>query len=56
MTESSHLPAVAGPSQRSVEIGFAVATIVFAIVVIVGSLQAGIDWGAEGPKAGFFPF
>ena len=23
---------------------------------IVGSLQVGIGWGAEGPKAGFFPF
>ena len=25
-------------------------------IVIVGSLQVGIGWGAEGPKAGFFPF
>jgi putative tricarboxylic transport membrane protein len=24
--------------------------------VIIGSIQAGIDWGAEGPRAGFFPF
>ena len=29
---------------------------VFAIIVIIGSLQVGIGWGAEGPKAGFFPF
>ena len=28
----------------------------FALVVIAGSLQVGIGWGAEGPKAGFFPF
>ena len=27
-----------------------------ASIVIVGSLQVGINWGAEGPKAGFFPF
>jgi putative tricarboxylic transport membrane protein len=25
-------------------------------VVIAGSVQVGIGWGAEGPKAGFFPF
>ena len=25
-------------------------------LVIVGSLKAGINWGAEGPRAGFFPF
>ena len=46
----------AGPTHRSVEIGVALATAAFAVIVIVGSLQAGIDWGAEGPKAGFFPF
>src|SRR5262249_15041282 len=26
------------------------------LIVIAGSVQAGIGWGAEGPKAGFFPF
>jgi putative tricarboxylic transport membrane protein len=46
----------AGPSHRAVEIGVALATAVFAGLIIIGSLQAGIDWGAEGPKAGFFPF
>jgi putative tricarboxylic transport membrane protein len=46
----------AGPAQRSVEVGVALFTAAFAAIVIVGSLQAGIDWGAEGPKAGFFPF
>ena len=30
--------------------------IVFAIVVIIGSLQIGIDWASDGPRAGFFPF
>ena len=25
-------------------------------IFIIGSLQVGIGWGAEGPKAGFFPF
>src|SRR5262249_33251126 len=46
----------AGPTQRSVEIGVAVAMAVFALIVIAGSFQAGIGWGSEGPKAGFFPF
>ena len=45
-----------GPSQRSVEVGVAVAMIVFAAIVIYGALLAGINWGAEGPRAGFFPF
>jgi hypothetical protein len=46
----------AGPSHRSVEVGVAIATLLFALIVIYGSLQAGIDWGLEGPRAGFFPF
>jgi putative tricarboxylic transport membrane protein len=45
-----------GPSQRAVEIGVAAGTALFALIVIAGSVQAGIGWGAEGPKAGFFPF
>ena len=45
-----------GPSQRSVEVGVAVAMIVFAAIVIYGALLAGINWGAEGTRAGFFPF
>ena len=45
-----------GPAHRSVEIGVALLIAVFALVVIGGSVQAGIGWGAEGPKAGFSPF
>ena len=48
--------AEAGPSHRAVEVGVALAIIGFAVLVIFGSLKAGIDWGAEGPRAGFFPF
>jgi hypothetical protein len=55
MTDSAHSPG-AGPSQRSVEIGVAVAMLLFAAIVIYGALLAGINWGAEGPRAGFFPF
>jgi hypothetical protein len=45
-----------GPSHRSVEIGVAIAVLLFGVLVMYGSVQAGIGWGAEGPKAGFFPF
>ena len=45
-----------GPYQRQVEIGVAIATALFGIVVMLGSMQVGIGWGVEGPKAGFFPF
>jgi hypothetical protein len=48
--------AEAGPSHRAVELGVALAIIGFAVLVIIGSIKAGIDWGAEGPRAGFFPF
>src|SRR5215813_13232702 len=46
----------AGPGQRSVEIGVAIATALLGLIVILGSLQVGVGWGAEGPKSGFFPF
>ncbi len=45
-----------GPSHRSVEIGVALFMALLAAIGIVGSLKVGIGWGAEGPKAGFFPF
>jgi len=45
-----------GPAQRSVEIGVTVATALFGLIVILGSMQVGTGWGAEGPKSGFFPF
>jgi hypothetical protein len=56
MTDNSHGLSGAGPTQRSVEIGVTVAMVVFSLIVIAGSLQVGIGWGAEGPKAGFVPF
>jgi hypothetical protein len=45
-----------GPFQRQVEIGVVIATSLFGIVVMIGSMHVGIGWGVEGPKAGFFPF
>ena len=56
MSEHSNAGSRGGPSHRLVEIGVAVAMALFALIVIAGSTAAGIGWGAEGPKAGFFPF
>ena len=56
MSESSQSSGGAGPSHRSVEIGVALFMALLAVVGIVGSLKVGTGWGAEGPKAGFFPF
>jgi len=55
-TKESRSAFGAGPSHRIVEIGVAVATIVFALIVIVGSVQVGFDWASDGPRAGFLPF
>jgi putative tricarboxylic transport membrane protein len=53
MTDTSH---TGGPSHRGVEIGVALFMFLFGAIVIYGSFQVGIGWGAEGPKSGFFPF
>jgi hypothetical protein len=45
-----------GPSHRGVEIGVAIAMAILALIGIYGSTKVGIGWGAEGPRAGFFPF
>lgn len=55
MSDKSH-PAADGPSHRIVELGVAVFTALFALIVLAGSWRVGIGWGVEGPKAGFFPF
>ena len=46
----------AGPKHKVVEAGVALLIALFGVVVIIGSVKAGINWGAEGPRAGFFPF
>ena len=55
MTDETHM-AESGPSHRTVEIAVALLTVAFGILILVGSLQVGINWGVEGPKPGFFPF
>jgi hypothetical protein len=56
MSDASHHGTEGGPSHRTVEVSTAIAMVAFGAIVIYGSLQVGIGWGAEGPKAGFFPF
>ena len=46
----------AGPMHKTVEAGVALLIALFGVIVIIGSVKAGINWGAEGPRAGFFPF
>ena len=45
-----------GPSHKAVETGVTLLIAVFGAIVVFGSVKAGINWGAEGPRAGFFPF
>jgi putative tricarboxylic transport membrane protein len=56
MDEHSGAARGGGPNHRAVELAVAVFTAAFALIVMAGSLRAGVGWGAEGPKAGFFPF
>ena len=44
-----------GPAHKLVEAGVTLLIALFGVIVIVGSVKAGINWGAEGPRAGFFP-
>lgn len=54
MTDRSR--SASGPAHRTLEAGLALLIAAFGLVVIYGSVKAGINWGAEGPRAGFFPF
>ncbi len=56
MADQARASAQRGPLHRHVEIGLAIAMIVFAAITIYGSYFAGLGWGAEGPRSGFFPF
>ena len=56
MSIPSGEPPSAGPRQRHVEMGVALAMAAFGGIVILGATQAGTGWGAEGPMSGFFPF
>jgi putative tricarboxylic transport membrane protein len=56
MSDASQHGGGKGPAHRTVEIGVAIFTALLGAITIVGSLRVGINWGAEGPRAGFFPF
>ena len=56
MSETAHETGGAGPSHRSVEAGVAIVVAALGLITVIGSLRVGIDWGDDGPKAGFFPF
>src|SRR3990170_7666109 len=54
--KSSRIARSEGPSHKVVETGVTLLVGLFGVIVILGSIRAGINWGAEGPRAGFFPF
>ena len=56
MSNSPDEPSSGGPRQHLVEVGVAACMALLGIITVIGSLQVGIGWGAEGPKSGFFPF
>ena len=56
MSNSPQASGSPGPRQRGVEIGVALFVLALGMITMIGSLQVGIGWGAEGPKSGFFPF
>jgi hypothetical protein len=56
MSDNVHESGGAGPSHRTVEVGVAGFLAILAIIGMYGSVSVGIGWGAEGPRAGFFPF
>jgi len=56
MSQSIEQSGGAGPSHRTVEIAVALIIGVFGVIAIYGAWRVGISWGAEGPRAGFFPF
>ncbi|MBC7577600.1 MAG: tripartite tricarboxylate transporter TctB family protein [Tardiphaga sp.] len=53
---TAHHSRNAGPTHKSVEAGVTIVIGIFGAIVVYGSIKAGINWGAEGPRAGFFPF
>jgi hypothetical protein len=55
MSEASHDQS-GGPAHRTVEMGVAVACMIFGDITIIGSMQVGVGWDATGPRSGFFPF
>lgn len=43
-------------SVRAVEIGVAIAILLFGLLIVVDSYRLGAKWGDDGPQPGYFPF
>lgn len=56
MSETTHESGGTGPSHRAVEVSVALFIAALGVIAVVGSMQIGSGWGADGPQAGFFPF
>jgi putative tricarboxylic transport membrane protein len=56
MANEKQRAAEQGPAHQAVEVGVALLTLAFGVLIMAGSIKAGMDWGVEGPKPGFFPF
>ena len=56
MTDSSHSARALAPRTGPSRSASRSRCSLFAAIVIYGAWLAGIGWGAEGPRAGFFPF
>lgn len=56
MSETTNDSGGTGPSHRSTEVAVAFFMALLALIGIYGSIQVGIGWGVDGPRAGFFPF
>ncbi|WP_108508883.1 tripartite tricarboxylate transporter TctB family protein [Polynucleobacter acidiphobus] len=54
MSEQSNQNALL--SMRTAEILVSLTFLVFAIVIMQGSIKLGSSWGSDGPQAGYFPF
>lgn len=45
-----------GLDSRGPELGMALVLMLLATLVVTDSLRVGVDWAADGPRAGYFPF
>lgn len=43
-------------SMRTMEMIVSLLFLIIGLVVIIGSVKLGANWGSEGPEAGYFPF